>query len=175
MWSHLSKTKTNKHALWYKKPPDLEKFFQGFIVHHTFNLHEIVPENDFKFFIDFDYKNTNEYLPNDVIIYIRHLLDTFIGSQSLLAINKHDGKTGLHFVYPEKIVSREEAKQLATKITEQHPEFKDYVDTAPYKGKLRTIYSIKCVGEEDFYVPCDGKRDAQTMVRYSIFRAQEEN
>ena len=150
MWSHLSKTKTNEHALWYKKPPDLEKFFNGFLIHHTFNLHEIVPEKDFKFFIDFDYKNNNEYLPPDVIRYIRHLLDTFMGSESLLAVNMHDFKTGLHFIYPEKIVSREEAKQLIIEITDRHPEFKDYIDPVPYDRIIRTIYSVKCVGEDDF-------------------------
>jgi hypothetical protein len=169
MWSHLSKTETNQHAFWYPKPTDLKTFFKEFIDQETFNLHELVPENEFKFFIDFDYKNDSEYLPDDIIIYIKHILDKFVGSTSLMAINKHDFKTGIHFIYSEKIVNKNEARTIVENIQKAVPEIGQYIDAIPYDRMIRTIYSVKCVGETDYYVPCTGQRDAETMVQYSIY------
>ena len=167
MMTHFSKAPGNLKGWWYK-PDDLHAFFKKFLLSPSFNIHEVVPER-FKFFIDFDYKNPAEYLPDDVIIHLRRLFDGHVGSPSLLAVNKHDFKTGLHFVYPERVVSRLEAIQLITEIKEAHPEVEDYLDEVPYTRSLRTIFSVKMVGEKDYYVPCDGGRDAETMVRYSIY------
>jgi hypothetical protein len=161
MWSHFSKAPCNQKGWWYVLPKDPIKFFNDFLSKENFNLHEAVPEYDkFKFFIDYDYYGTID------VYSVKKQLDEEIGSTSLMATNIRPEKTGIHLIYPEIHVTVVEAIKLVKKL--HNP----YIDPIPYSRSIRTIYSSKDYGETDYYVPEDGGRDAETMIRYSIFILQ---
>jgi hypothetical protein len=134
------------------------------LAQEKFNLHEAVPEYEkFKFFIDFDYMNINGPIDVDNV---KQLLDAEVGSTSLMARNIRTYKTGLHLVYPEILVTADEAIQLVKRMNNP------YIDPIPYRRSIRTIYSSKDYGEADYYTPDEGGRDPETMIRYSIFTLQ---
>ena len=163
MWSHFSKAPCNLKGWWYVLPKDPHKFFNDFLSKENFNLHEAVPEyGEFKFFIDFDYLNINGTID---VQDIKRQIDTEIGYTSLMATNIRAIKTGIHLIYPELVVTADEAIKIFCTIKS---DLRRYMDPVPYRRSIRTLYSSKDHGGSDYYIPEDGGRDAETMIRYSI-------
>jgi hypothetical protein len=102
----------------------------------------------FKFFVDLDYKQNHE-LDSRRVVELAIGISKMLGEKCYIArtaIRKVENfvKTGIHFHWPDKIVTKQDAIKLRSQIILKFPEYSDYIDESVYVGSgLRLIWSHK--------------------------------
>jgi hypothetical protein len=111
----------------------------------------------FKFFVDLDYKAPKE-LESSRIIDLAQGMAKIVGHTCYIArtdIRRIDGlvKTGVHFHFPECITNQQSALKLRNQMILKFPKYAEYIDESVYTGSgLRLIWSYK-FPEANPYVP----------------------
>jgi len=130
-------------------------------------LHELLKRNkmyivekrteQFKFFVDLDYKSDAELCSMNIID-LAHGLNQITKNKCYIArtdIRKVGDqiKTGVHFHWPDLIVTKQEALKLRNQMIIKFPEYADSIDESVYTGSgLRMIWSYK-MPEGNPYIP----------------------
>lgn len=102
----------------------------------------------FKFFVDLDYKADHE-LNSLKVIDLAVGICNILGEKCYIArtaIRKigNQIKTGVHFHWPSKIVTKQDAIKLRSQIIIKFPEYASYIDESVYLGSgLRLVWSYK--------------------------------
>jgi hypothetical protein len=151
-------------------PPDREsEFFRLYckLVRQKTRLHlvEQCNTNEFKFFLDIDYKSPEALTIQDVEKLATDICRLVDGGKCLVLVAnpKQQGdlwKSGIHMVWFEYIVDYEQAMEARNKLVQELPPDKDWsniLDTSVYKGGLRLPwswkYNKKTEKEEVAYLP----------------------
>jgi len=151
-------------------PPDREsEFFRLYckLVRQKTRLHlvEQCNTNEFKFFLDIDYKSPEALTIQDVEKLATDICRLVDGGKCLVLVAnpKQQGdlwKSGIHMVWFEYIVDYEQAMEARNKLVQELPPDKDWsniLDTSVYRGGLRLPwswkYNKKTEKEEVAYLP----------------------
>ena len=107
----------------------------------------------FKFFVDLDYKDDKELSSIKVIdlaIGMSKIVDSkcYIARTAIRKI-KLQTKTGVHFHFPDKIVTKQDAIKLRNQIIMKFPMYSESIDESVYIGSgLRLVWSYKYSNSE---------------------------
>jgi len=102
----------------------------------------------FRFFVDLDYKDEKELNSLKVIdlaIGMSKIVDSkcYIARTAIRNI-KSQTKTGVHFHFPDKIVTKQDAIKLRNQIIMKFPMYSESIDESVYIGSgLRLVWSYK--------------------------------
>ena len=151
-------------------PPDRESdFFRLYcnLVRQGNRLHlvEQCNTNEFKFFLDIDYKSQEALTISDVEKLTMDICKLVDGGKCLILVAnpKQQGdlwKSGIHMIWYEYVVDYDQAMEARNKLVQDLPPGKDWeniLDTSVYRGGLRLPwswkYNRKTEKEEVAYLP----------------------
>lgn len=115
----------------------------------------------FKFFVDMDYQGEEE-LDGYRIIEFATRMTRIVGTRCFIAksparpLPSGKIKTGVHFHWPDKLVTKQDAIKLKNQIIIEWPDMVDWVDSSVYAGSgLRMVWSHKREKNADYppYTP----------------------
>lgn len=115
----------------------------------------------FKFFVDMDYQGDQELDGYQIIEFARRMT-SIVGTRCFIAkapareLDSGKVKTGVHFHWPDTVVTKQDAIKLKNRIVIEWPDMSDWVDASVYAGSgLRMVWSHKRERNVDYppYTP----------------------
>ena len=151
-------------------PPDREsEFYRLYVrlVKEGKHLHlvEECNTNEFKFFLDVDYKDDTPLTITDVESLAQRVCKIVDGGKCMVLVSnpkkqEDKWKSGIHMVWFDFVTTYDEAMETRNKLVEELGDDKNWeaiMDTAVYKGGLRLPWSWKYnrkTGQEEYpYLP----------------------
>lgn len=115
----------------------------------------------FKFFVDMDYQAEKELDGHTIIEYAQRMTNVvrsrcFIAKAPPRVLDNGNVKTGIHFHWPDVILTKQDALKLKNQIIIANPDLSQWIDSSVYAGSgLRLVWSHKREKNKDYppYVP----------------------